>query len=458
MNFSNTLLGESLWRDEAYSWTLAKHNLFDIVQTTINDTMPPLYHFFLHYWMMIFGQSEVALRLPSFIFYLILIASIYFFVKEVFKSKKSAFFAATLTGLNPLIFVYAFEARMYILLMLFSVLSMWFFMTKRWMLYVVVTTVAIYTHNFGDFIILCQIVFYFLNQREFPIRELIRHPFKSNFIKSLSVILLFYLPWIPVLVLQFQRVTSNFWIKQPDLSTIISVFKEFITGHGIYFGSEAIIILTILLLILRGFQKKRDGIFYYWLFLIPAVVFVISKIGESFYLDRYLMVSIPALMILVSTSADNSWLKLWFKKIEKREIKAEYLAAVFMIVILILIGMRDYYRFYRPEKEPFRKLSEYIKRNLEDEEIINFYDERLHYFELRYYGVNTKIYSPIPIPFWDGTANLPKGAVLSKLPNKNRLVVMASENIDNVKLPGYFLSDKVSFNRLYLLWFNKKTK
>jgi len=52
-------LVQSLWRDEAFSILLSERSPLWFI-TKVFD--PPLYYILLHYWMKIFGESEIATR------------------------------------------------------------------------------------------------------------------------------------------------------------------------------------------------------------------------------------------------------------------------------------------------------------------------------------------------------------------------------------------------------------
>jgi uncharacterized membrane protein len=62
-------LTQNLWRDEAFSYLLAKEPISKMLPLTAGDFSPPLYYIVLHYWMSIFGTSEVALRSLSTLFF-----------------------------------------------------------------------------------------------------------------------------------------------------------------------------------------------------------------------------------------------------------------------------------------------------------------------------------------------------------------------------------------------------
>lgn len=53
---------ESLWFDEAISFTFARASLPELFQSIAQDNHPPLYFLLLHLWLSLVGQSEYALR------------------------------------------------------------------------------------------------------------------------------------------------------------------------------------------------------------------------------------------------------------------------------------------------------------------------------------------------------------------------------------------------------------
>src|SRR3989344_7998561 len=115
--FTNTpllYLTKSLWRDEAFSVLIAEFGITDIVRLTAADYTPPLYYFLLHYWMMIAGNGEIAVRVLSFLFFIALLVIIYVFARDVLKLRRNERIAVTvLMAVNPMLLYYAFEARAY---------------------------------------------------------------------------------------------------------------------------------------------------------------------------------------------------------------------------------------------------------------------------------------------------------------------------------------------------------
>lgn len=426
----------SLWGDEAFASILAQKNLLDIVTIVARDTSPPLHYILLHFWMQIFGKSEMAIRsFPLFLF-IILAFVVYRFAKDVF-NERVARFAAVLTLLNPFLFVYAFEARMYMLLALTATLSMWFFVTRRWLLYIVATVASLYTHHFSIFIVFVQALYYgFIN-----FKALLTNPlqlFKGSFVRSLFMVIILYAPWLPALYGQTTMVQGDFWLPRPRVDDLWKLFSHFIAGSTKLSVESLVLLAGFFLLILRGFKKEKDTIIYLWLFLPAVLTFFASQIGRPLFFDRYLIVSAAAIPMLLTSQS---------KKI----------ATFFLAGIIIGLAVINIYSFQHSVKQPFRDVAQFVHSAYgKDKLVINYYTDALHYFELKHYDVNAKIYSPTsPLPFWVGTALIDQNDVLTQLPKDPILLVMASGDINRIKIPGYQEVKQKQFKNLYLLWFVK---
>ena len=125
------ILHQSLWRDEAFSVLLAEKTPFEIIQLTIKDSTPPFHYLVLHYWMLLFGNSEVVARSLSFIFHILTAIVIFFIARKLIKSTIAQTLISLATLLNPFLLQYAFEARTYSLLAFLTVLAVYFMLAKK---------------------------------------------------------------------------------------------------------------------------------------------------------------------------------------------------------------------------------------------------------------------------------------------------------------------------------------
>lgn len=421
----------SLWGDEAFASILAQKNLLDIITIAAHDTSPPLHYILLHFWIAAFGTSEIAIRSFPILLFILLSFVVYRFTKEVFGGK-AARFAFVLTLLNPFLFLYVFEARMYMLLALTTVSSMWFFVTRRWFLYVVVTVASLYTHHFALFIVFVQVVYYVAAN----LKNVIANPLRDSFIKAFLAVCLLYIPWLPALYLQTTMVTKDFWLSRPNIYDLREFFYKFAVGIEKLPFRDILLLVSLGLLILRKWVVKRDLVFVLWLVLPAIITYVISQVSRPVFFDRYLIVSGAALPILLAS--------------QTRKI------GITLIAILIFgLFSIDLHTFTHPTKQPFRDVAQFVNQNYaKNQTVINYYTNALHYFELKHYGINVKIYSPLePLPFWVGTALIDNRDILDKLPQEKTLLVMASGDIEKIKIPRYKETNRQQFRDLYLLFF-----
>lgn len=425
------LLTESLWGDEAFASILAQKNLLDIITTVARDTSPPLHYLLLHFWMQLFGSSELAIRAFPLLLFLLLILVVYGFTRDIF-GEKAAHLAGVLTFLNPFLFLYAFEARMYMLLALTATASMWFFVTKRWKLYILITVAGLYTHHFSIFIVFVQVIYYLLTNFKLSLK----YYFKSPFIRSLLFIIILYLPWLPTLYGQTRMVTGDFWLARPSIYDLRDLFYHFIIGTTKIGFENFLLWLTAFILISKKWKVKLDGILILWVVLPAIITYSLSQISRPLFFDRYLIVSVSAIPIILASNIK----------------KPAHLLVLILASGLLWINIQA---FQNPTKQPFRELAQFVKTTYnQDQIVINYYTNALHYFEMKHYGLNVKVYSPSgPLPFWVGTALIDKKDVLEKLPENPILLVMVSGDIKRVQIPGYQQVRSQKFRDLYLLWF-----
>ena len=104
------LANESMWGDEAFSIYIANLNLSQIFFYPENN--PPLYFMILHWWINLFGDSEISIRFPSVIFGFLSIFMIYKVGNQIY-DKDVGILSSLLLGLSVFHIHYSQEARTY---------------------------------------------------------------------------------------------------------------------------------------------------------------------------------------------------------------------------------------------------------------------------------------------------------------------------------------------------------
>ncbi|MCB0244568.1 MAG: glycosyltransferase family 39 protein, partial [Anaerolineae bacterium] len=78
--------GQSLWYDEAVTAQVVQQGAGELARWTADDIQPPLYYVLVAGWTQGAGLSEAALRLPSALFGVLMIALAFVLGKRLFGS------------------------------------------------------------------------------------------------------------------------------------------------------------------------------------------------------------------------------------------------------------------------------------------------------------------------------------------------------------------------------------
>jgi 4-amino-4-deoxy-L-arabinose transferase-like glycosyltransferase len=419
-------------------------SLPEIIKIIANDTSPPLWNILEWAAFRIFGTDEVVIRSLSFTFFL---GAVFFTYKiaETFWNKKTALLTSVLIFLNPFFFIYAFEGRMYSILALGVTASMYFFIKKNWVFYVIATLWALYSHHFAIFAVFLQGL-YFLNEFFFGARKKAK-----DMLGAFLAVGIGYLPWAYPLYLQTSKVAGGFWLQTPNLKDLRNVIYDYlaegIKSHPYKIGGFALHRLALwlvlaALLLRRWFDNVRNSSFLLVWFLGPILItYILSQFFQSIFFNRYLLYTIPPAMALLAS---------------KRRKVSNILIAIIVSFFLLI----DWYYFTHPVKPPFDKLASFVKETRsKNSAIINWYSNGAHHiWETKYYGIEGPIYVPSgdELPFFVGTALMQEGDIVRKLPGAEKIGVITSGPVEEVILKGYTKNAVKSFDSLKIIWFEKE--
>ena len=159
----STRLGtKSLFLDEAVSFALARSPLSGLFHTLVGgEANQGLYYLILHFWLL-FGHGETWMRLLSVIPAVATVPVIWKLTDGLFGSRQATL-ASLLLVLSGFFVSFAQEARGYSLVVFLITASMYLFVQAvrkpsalRWVGYVLISTLAIYTHFFAAIVLLAQ--------------------------------------------------------------------------------------------------------------------------------------------------------------------------------------------------------------------------------------------------------------------------------------------------------------
>jgi len=424
----------SLWGDEAFSAVLSANPIPEIIKIIARDTSPPLYNITEHLWFSILGNSEVAIRSLSFLYFLIAVFFTYK-IGALLWDRRTGLLAGILTFLNPFFFIYAFEGRMYSILAATVTASMYFFLKRNWVAYVLATAAALYSHHFAVFAVFVQGL-WFLYEFLFGERKL-----AISMLKSFVAVALLYTPWLIPLYNQTRMVGGGFWLGTPTVSDLANLIKDYLAEGIKHRLAQPVFCLVLIGLALRKWTKNIEkSLFLVFWFLLPILfTWFISQKFQSIFFNRYLLYTIPAAMLLLASNGRKFF-------------------GIIIAILLPLLFIIDFFYFTHPTKKPFGELASYVKETKRgDDFLINWNAASHHLWETKYYGIPAPLYIPEgELPFYVGTAQMTEKDILKEIPKKiNRVGVITSGDIAEIELPYYTEIEAKTFGGLKFVWYQK---
>ena len=427
---------ESLWGDEAFSAMAVQKNLGEMLSVVMKDTAPPLFYLVGYGWGHLFGFSEIALRALTLI--LMLGAGVFagLIVYEIDKNKTQGLIAGALAFLSPFLLPFAFEWRMYALLTFTVTASTYFFISKKWFWYVILSLAALYTHHFAVFTIFAQGCWFMAT--DFPWKK--PKKWLESF-KPFLWIIFGYSFWLYPMYIQIQRVKgSGFWLGVPKISDLADLLWRFATG-GVPKSWQIIVgIIGSVLLVTKDWRRVgKKWISLLVIFSAPILLsYLLSQVITPIFYDRYLLSAVVGSSVLLVLGTRQKFMPI-------------------AILLLLIYGYLSWQSFNTPKKRPFQEYAAFVKTEVKPGDfLLNWNGKAHHIWETKYYGIPAPIYTPNgPLPLYVGTAQMSASDTIDKLPNVKRIGVIASEDPKEIALPGYKMSFLKQFGELRFMWWTK---
>ncbi len=298
-------IGRSLWLDEANSISIADGGLLTIFSRLKIDNNFPVYYILLHFWALLFGESEAALRLLSGLFYIATTAAVYLGGRWLFRDRRAALYAAFFYSVSTQAVRQAQNIRMYAMLGLLSALSIILFCGifgaeprpgRKWVWYTGVNAIGALTHLWFAFVLIGQgaaLVWWR------------RAKLKSFLIAGLASGLPFLLLWSPALWAQLQNGATR-WMPKFEAMFVAHAVMDFYGGPAglLFYAACAYLIFHYPKRKLGGGTLARLLLTCFGVSL--ALPLAISVFKPIFWPGRYTIIALPPLALWLGATLARS--------------------------------------------------------------------------------------------------------------------------------------------------------
>jgi len=301
---------QSFWRDEAFSILLAQQPLSVIFQKT--SVEPPVYYLLLHFWIKLFGTSEIAARSLSFIGFALATIVVIEWAHILFKNHWLSKYTPLLFFLNPMLLYYAFEVRAYGWYIFFATLSLFAYDQKKWRLYRIAVILGIYTHLYLGIIPFVHVIHYAwtkkraLYSRSASWRRGISNFFKDPFVTSILIIGISFIPWIIRLFMELGKF-KNSWYFPVDFHLIRSVLGNMFLGYEgtpwyLWGWTQILSVILFIFFCIACIPKQNRGktVPLFLMIFIPLIIVISISFVKPLFVNRYLIFVTIAQTVLLS--------------------------------------------------------------------------------------------------------------------------------------------------------------
>ena len=307
-----------LWLDEALSVNIARLPLPQILGALRHDGAPPLYYLLLHMWMLVFGEGNFAVRALSGVISVACLPLAWTVGRRV-GGHRLAWATLLLMATSPFALTYAASARMYSLMILWTLLgflaiarAMEVPSTRRLTAVGMVTALILYTHYWGIYLVAVTGLCLLLRAKRSrsdrsDLTEEQQRTAWSCFV-AMALGSLAFLPWLPSFIFQLLH-TGTPWSNAAGLGDILSVLGQY-AGGGPWGAALGLTLFTLVLLgvfgeshdgrhvlvNLKARRKARPVAFVLMGTLMVAVL--CGALAQAAFVGRYTAVVFPLFMIL----------------------------------------------------------------------------------------------------------------------------------------------------------------
>src|SRR5258706_5803201 len=311
-------LTQSLWRDEVFSIFMAQRPIAFF--TSHLSFEPPFYYILLHFWMKLFGQSEVATRSLSLLAFTGATIIVVYWSEKLFKKHWLSWWLPLFFFLNPMLLYYGMEVRTYGWYIFFATLSLWAYAENKWGIWIAATVLGFYTHSYVIIVPFAQTIHYLVTHRKQLFRNGMRSTIHDPMIRSIAIAALCIAPWTLKLIIEATKLKSS-WYFPVDTNLVTSVLGNLFIGYEgtpwylwIFTKFLSLIIIFVSFLAWQSKTTRKNASLFLAQIYLPLIVVIGISFIKPLYVNRY-VIAVTIAEIFIIALAIQTIRRPWIQKI-----------------------------------------------------------------------------------------------------------------------------------------------
>lgn len=326
---------QSIWYDEAVSIHLAMKDLRGLTLHTAGDIHPPLYYYLLHFWILPAGSDEFSVAFLSLFFGVLIIPFSYRLASNLY-GQRIGLLTTLLIAISPFNLWYSQEIRMYTLGAFLGLISLYCLMRLTavqgrsslqargiadktslglWIGYIVSVAAGLYTLYYFAFLLLFENLFvigWWLTNR---VRRADGPLSLARWLLAQAVVLLLYLPWLPIALRQALYPPVPPWRSFTGLGKVVTdSWAALALGQSVDPASPLVwpllsLLFAIYLLGLlsppAGSQRKTSAILLCGYTFVPVLIIHLLSLRTPLFHVRYVFTYSPPFYLLLALGFDR---------------------------------------------------------------------------------------------------------------------------------------------------------
>ena len=347
----------SLWLDEISTLMYSSKSFFGIWEAMLlGEYNPPLFYWIEHAMMLMFGVSDLVIRVAPAIFGALTIPAIYILGKRV-KDAPTGTIAAMLMTFSPWGIVYSQEARAYTMIVFLATMAMIYYFGKKKndkLIMAAILGVALWTHFYT--LIFAAILL---------VADLIQGYRTSRTWSSLDVkpIALYAIMASPLVIGAYGLIGPRFNIGVnfglTGVNLIIQTIYQF---FGFSYIGIALFLLSILGIWLLYKENKYNASLLL-LIIFGTIAVSLPLAYKMIIVPRYFCFIIPALFVSIGCFHD-------IIKIDSGRKKSNFMAYFVILTFIALLSPSFVSLYTVPIKPDYRSAAEYIYENANGSKVV----------------------------------------------------------------------------------------